>query len=278
MIVDTHTHLFAPDPVRYPVADPAASYRPLTNGSVELLKSQLDQAGVDRAVTISPWPYRWDMSYVLDILPANRSWLAVAVLVDPRSPEGPRQLERYVKEHGVGGLRIHGRVMDLGPYDDPATTPLWAKAADLGITLDACAALDEYPRLAKRAEQFPSLPIILDHCGYISPNVDPKEPNLEPVLAMSRYPNVYAKLTFFGSASKQGYPFEDVHWMPRQIIDAFGPERCMYGSNFPTAQYNPKFTYQQTVELFSKALELTDEERQWLLGGTAEKLWRWPNP
>ncbi len=275
MIVDTHTHLFAPDVARYPLADPNASYRPLTDGSVELLKRQLDAAGVDRAVTISPWPYRWDMRYVRDVLPENRSWLAVAVLVDPRDPGGPDRLERYVREHGVSGLRIHGRVMNLGPYDDPSTTPLWAKAAELGIALDACAALDEYPLLARRAEQFPDLPIILDHCGYVSPDVDPKEPNLAPVLAMARYPNVYAKLTFFGAASHQAYPFEDVHWMARRIVDAFGPERCMYGSNFPTAQYNPRSTYQQTVQLFQEALDLSDEERRWILGDTAAKLWRW---
>jgi L-fuconolactonase len=276
VIIDTHTHLFAPDQARYPLADPAASYRPLTEGSVELLKAQMAEAGVHRAVTISPWPYQWDMSYVLDILPTNRSWLAVAVLVDPRSPDGPDRLERYVKEHGVCGLRIHGRTMNLGPYDDPATTPLWTKAAELGITLDACAALDEYPQIAKRAAQFPDLRIILDHCGYISPNIDPKEPDLPPVLAMARNPNVYAKLTFFGSASKQEYPFADVHWMARAIIDAFGPQRCMYGSNFPIPQYNQKFgSYKRTVELFTDALGLSDEERTWTLGETAATLWRW---
>jgi predicted TIM-barrel fold metal-dependent hydrolase len=49
----------------------------------------------------------------------------------------------------------------------------------------------------------------------------------------------------------------------------------MYGSNFPTAQYNPKFTYKQTVQLFAEDLDLTAEERAWILGGTAAKLWRW---
>lgn len=275
MIIDSHTHLFAPDSRRYPVADPQATYRPLTVGSVEFLRQEMDEAGVDRAVTISPWPYRWDMSYVLDVLPAHRTWLAVAVLIDPRSPDGPEQLERYVKDFGVCGLRIHGRVMQLGPYDDPATTPLWAKAAELGITLDACAALDEYPLIAKRAEQFPGLRIILDHCGYISPEVDPAEPNLPPVLALARHPNVYAKLTFFGAASKQDFPFRDVQWMARPIIDAFGPERCLYGSNFPTRQYNPRSTYQQTAALFSDVLDLTATERRWILGDTAATLWRW---
>src|SRR5262249_14708996 len=88
-IVDAHTHLFAPDQERSPLADPGASYRPETDGSVELLRRQMDAAGVDRALTISPWPYRWDMRYALDALADHRSWLAVAVLIDPRSPDGP---------------------------------------------------------------------------------------------------------------------------------------------------------------------------------------------
>ena len=276
MVVDSHTHLFAPDAERYPLADPRASYRPLAEGSVERLRREMDSAGVDRAVTISPWPYRWDMRYVLDVLPANRSWLAVAVLIDPRSADGPQRLARYFDDHGVSGLRIHGRTFDLGPYDDPATTPLWAKAAELGIALDACAFVDEYPQLARRAEQYPHLPIILDHCGYIAgAGQNPSAPDVRPVVAMARYPNVYAKLTFLGAASKQGYPFADVHWMVREIVDAFGPQRCMYGSNFPTDQYNPKATYAQTAQVFAEAIDLTSEERRWILGETAASLWRW---
>jgi len=274
-VVDSHTHLFAPDRARYPLADPLAAYRPETDGSVELLRREMDAAGVDRALTISPWPYRWDMRYALDALAEHRSWLAVAVLVDPRSPDGPDRLERYVRDHGVSGLRIHGRTVDLGPYDDPATTPLWAKAAELGITVDACAALDEYPQIAGRAAEFPDLPIVLDHCGYISGELSPIEPTLGPVLAMARHPNVYAKLTFLPLASREQYPFADVAWMARAVLDAFGAERCMYGSNFPTAQYNPRVDYRQAVRLFAEALDLDEVERGWVLGGTAAGLWRW---
>ena len=34
-------------------------------------------------------------------------------------------------------------------------------------------------------------------------------------------------------------------------------------------------SYRQTVQLFSEAIDLTDEERSWILGGTAARLWRW---
>ena len=92
---------------------------------------------------------------------------------------------------------------------------------------------------------------------------------------MARYPNVYAKLTFLGAASDGGYPWEDVHWMAREIIDTFGPDRCVIGSSFPTAQYNQKLSYDETIRTFSEAMEMSDDEKAWVLGGTAEKLWKW---
>jgi L-fuconolactonase len=201
--------------------------------------------------------------------------LAAVVLVDPVSPDGPQRLEHYVKDWQVCGLRMQGRISKLGPFDDPATTPLWTKAADLGLTIDVNATHAEYVRVEKRVREFPHTPFVLDHCGYISGDLAPETPTVEPVLRMARYPNVYAKLTFFGLASRGAYPFEDVHWMGRQIIDAFGPERCLYGSNFPKAQYDPKLTYTQTVQLFAEVMDLSAAERASILGGTAEKLWRW---
>jgi predicted TIM-barrel fold metal-dependent hydrolase len=275
MIIDAHTHLFSLDLDRYPLADPNSAYRPVTDGTAERLRAQMDGAGVDRALNISPWFYGWDMSYALDALSHHRSWLAVGVLVDAHDPEAPRQLERYVREHGVSGLRIQGSIFNLGRFDDPATTPLWSKAAEMGITVDANATLDEYPQVEQRAVQFPELRIVLDHCGYISGNLAPEQPNLAPVLAMARHPNVYAKLTFLAMPSRQEYPFADAHWMVREIVSAFGADRCLYGSNFPTVQYNSKMTYRQTVQLFSEAIDLTDEERVWILGGTAARLWHW---
>lgn len=275
IVIDAHTHIFSQDLDSYPLANPTSTYRPVTDGSVELLKAAMREAGVQRAVTISPWFYGWDISYTLDVLPANRSWLAVAALVDPTDPAGPQRLEHYVNAFGVCGLRIQGTISKLGAFDDPAATPLWRKAAELGLPIDINATHAEYPQVERRVKEFPSVPVILDHCGYISADLAPKTLTVEPVLQMACYPNVYAKLTFLGLASQQAYPFADVHWMTRKLIDAFGPERCLYGSNFPPVQYNPKMSYRQTVELFAKEMALSDVERTWVLGGTAATLWKW---
>ena len=275
MIIDAHTHIFSSDRNKYPLAAPQSTYRPITDGSVELLRDQMVEAGVDRAVTISPWFHGWDIRYTLDALQAHRSWLAVVALVDQTSADGPQQLARYVHEHGVCGLRIQGQISGLGRFDDPAATPIWEKAADLGLPIDINATHAEYAQVESRIRQFPQIPVILDHCGYISADLSPHTPTVEPVLRLAQYPNVYAKLTFLGLPSQAAYPFADVHWMARAIVDAFGAERCLYGSNFPTVQYNPLMSYRQTMQLFAEEIALTEAERAWILGGTAAKLWQW---
>jgi L-fuconolactonase len=274
MIIDAHTHIFSLDFEGYPLADPEGSYRPTTDGSAELLKRQMDEAGVDRALTITPGFYGWDNRYSFDALEGNGDWLAVGLLVDPASVDGPQILEELV-ERGACGLRIQRHLFFHGDLDDPAITPLWAKAAQLGLTVDVNATHEEYGAVESRLREFPDTRFILDHCGYVSPSLAPKENTVAPVVALARYPNAYAKLTFLPVASREGFPFADVHGMVRQVVDAFGPERCLFGCNFPTAQYCPDISYTQAVELFAEVIDLSPGERECILGGTAAELWRW---
>jgi len=109
----------------------------------------------------------------------------------------------------------------------------------------------------------------------LSPGIPLTHPTPHPVVALARYPNAYAKLTFLPVASRERFPFADVHGMVRQVVDAFGPERCLFGCNFPTAQYCPDITYTQAVELFAEVVDLSPGEREWILGGTAAALWGW---
>jgi len=274
MIIDAHNHLFTLDTNRYPLADPAAEYRPLTDASANELKREMIATGVERAFTITAGFYGWGNGYTMASLTGNEDWLAAGVLVDPTSPQGPGILEEHII-NGASGLRIQKHLHYHRELDDPISTPLWAKAAELDLTVDINATHEEYAAVERRVRQFPRTRFILDHCGYVSGILRPGKNTVTPVVEMARYPNTYAKLTFLTLASSEGFPFRDVHWMVRDIVNAFGPERCLFGCNFPTQQYCPGVTYSQMVETFASAIELSSQEREWILGGTAQGLWCW---
>ena len=274
MIIDTHSHPVTMDTERYPLADPNASYRPAAAGSMGRLKAEMDKVGVEKACTISAGFYGWDYSYAMDELRGREDWLVVGVLVDPARAQGPDELERLVAA-GAGGIRIQRHLFYHQALDDPISTSLWAKAGELGLTVDINASQSEYGAVENRLQQFPETKFVLDHCGYVADTIGREENSVVAVVELAKYANAYAKLTFLESASREAYPFRDVHWMVREVIDAFGPERCMFGSNFPQQMYSPKMSYAQTLELFAAAIELSAEEREWILGGTAATLWRW---
>lgn len=275
MIVDAHTHIGSTDLARYPLRDPASNYRPTAEASAEVLRARLQEAGVDRAYTITPGYYGWDNRYPLDALQGNQDWLAVGVLIDPLNPQAPGELAGCVAR-GACGLRIQQHLFYHEGLDNPAITPLWAAAAELGLPIDVNATHEEYPQVEGRLRQFPQTTMILDHCGYVSGGkLRPQVNTVAPVLELARYPNTYAKLTFIGLASEEEFPFRDVHWMVREVVDAFGPERCLWGSNFPIPLRQPRMTLTQAVALFAEAIPLSREERAWILGGTAQRLWKW---
>ena len=90
---------------------------------------------------------------------------------------------------------------------------------------------------------------------------------------MARYPNLYAKVDFISTGTEIGYPGADLHDAALRIIEAYGPERCVWGSNFPNALWTPKITYSEHLRIFTHDLPLSSQARAQVLGQTAKRLW-----
>ena len=99
------------------------------------------------------------------------------------------------------------------------------------------------------------------------------KPNYRRVIELASFPNLHAKLTFLPTGTREDFPFPDMHDACRRIIDAYGPDRCVWGSDYPTELWCPNVTYSQHLELFQQHLDLSESEQQAILGGTAERLW-----
>ena len=64
-----------------------------------------------------------------------------------------------------------------------------------------------------------------------------------------------------------------MHGPLRQVIGYFGPDRCVWGSNFPNALWSKGTMYAQNLTLFTEELGLSNGEQEAILGGTAMGLW-----
>ena len=58
-----------------------------------------------------------------------------------------------------------------------------------------------------------------------------------------------------------------------KVIGAFSPERCVWGSDFPCELWTPKVSYAEHLKIFTEVLPLKSNDREKILGGTANNLW-----
>ena len=137
----------------------------------------------------------------------------------------------------------------------------------LGLTLPMMVELETM------LQRHPNLPVVLDHCMFPRGNDGIQGETIQKALHLARYPNLHAKLTWLVAGSDQPHPFADTHPLIKAVIDAYGPDRCVWGSDFPCEYYTPQVTYDQHLALFSQTLNLSGAEQEAILSTVPGRLW-----
>lgn len=274
LIIDCHAHIYSPDEKRYPIRDKPLR-PPAGTGSAEHLRKESLAAGVSavRAIQTVTY-YGYDNSYLCDAAKENRSWMAGVCTLQPDDPESPKLLRRFAREYGVKSLRsIPSAAHPQSGFDDAGVRALWKVVADEGMSVDIFLMRSEMVESAsKLMRDFPKLTIGFCHCMDLKPG--PKlEEETRIVCRLSRFRNLYPKVDFIGTGTKESYPCRDLHHACMEIIGAYGAERCVWASSYPNALWTPKITYAEHVRLFSEALPLKDRDRRLILGENARRLW-----
>lgn len=269
-IIDTHAHIYSPDEKRYPPIEKPLR-PPAGKGSLEDLRRESRANGVEAVCAIQTSTfYRFDNRYICDSSRANPKWVAGVCTLDPDDAHSPELLRQYVRDYGLRGMRsIPARD---GRLDHPGVRALWKTALELGIVINVLINRDKAAEASALLGDLPKLRVVLDHCLNLKAGPD-LEPALTEVLRLARHKNLYAKLTFLPTGSASGYPCRDMHDPCLKVIDAFGPERCIWGSDFPCELWTPGVSYAEHLRIFTETLPLKNEARTAILGETARRLW-----
>ena len=271
-IIDCHAHITSPDEKRYPPkSDPFRV--PGGKGSVEDLRKTSLANGVTavRAVHTVSF-YLYDNRYLCDAAKANPDWVSGVCTLDPDDPKSPALLKQFVRDYGVKTLRSTPG-SNRTTFNHDGVRKLWKACADSGATIDIfLMQLDWVESAEKLLREYPDITVGFDHCMDLKPG--PKyDKTLKEVLRLSKYKNLYPKVDFISTGTQMGYPGSDLHYAATKIIDTYGPERCVWGSNFPNELWTPKMTYAQHLKIFTHHLPLKEKDRAQVLGKTARRLW-----
>ncbi|MBA6440864.1 amidohydrolase family protein [Streptomyces sp. GMR22] len=284
-IIDAHLHLPRPWS-QWKHGDEA-----FLDLQTELLLGQMDAAGVDAAVIISD-PHVAPAQWCAAATARHPDRLATVLVCDETAPDIADQVASARENPGVLGLRITtawppGNVERLraGAYDRLLST-----AEERGVPVCVLGAGD-MPDVAVVARAYPTLPLIIDHLGLNQPPFmpadDPPWRDLGQLLALADLPNVSVKLSGAPTLSDTPYPYPDIWPHLRQVLDAFGVDRCMWGTDQhrvfgrlhgfdPVPRYPGYHSYAQGLHYLLDRDEFSEAEKSALFGGTLRKIMGWP--
>jgi len=237
----------------------------------------MDAVGVDAAVLVSPFSlYGFDASYALQVYAGYPNRFRLIKPVDPTDPAVADTIDEWARTTGTVGIRVFLRDDVSTDPADPGINRVLAAAAQhsLPVNLACTGRLDQAEQLSARN---PDTQLVIDHLGMPQPRVPPPpaEPfaELSKLLALAAHANVAVKISGACTLSHESFPYADI-WDPLgRIFDAFGFERCMWGTDWTRAV--GMLTYEQGVNAFRGTNRLSDSDRAALMGQTLQRIYKW---
>lgn len=267
-ILDPHVHVWKRDP-RFPFTENRTP--PAEDRTPEMLLELMKQVGVEKTVIIQVRHYWYDNSYLASVLQQYPEYFRGVARVDPQSPAAPDHLSQLVEEQEFQGVRLSPEHGPPGEWiRGPLMPPLWQRCHDLKVPMTILAPVTRMPDVLILAEKFPDLTVVIDHMADC-PVDRPQE--LDKLIALARLPKVFVKISHTWSLSKEAFPWRDTWDHVRRLHHAFGPQRLMWATDWPVCL--PNATYGQTLEVVRDRMDfLNDDDRQWMLSKTIERVWR----
>ena len=272
MKIDAHHHFWRYQPSEFDWIPP---------GNTELFRdflpkefsNELRSVGFDRSIVVQARQSLAETRWLLGLTELWPCLSGVVVWVDLCSDEVEGQIQEFVRNPKFVGVRhvVHAETEDF--LERPSFRRGLGALQNYGLTYDLLIYPQHLSLTRTLAEEFPSQTFVLNHLakpwiGRLSRNQWKQQ-----VRALSKNPNVYAKLT---GLVPEGFPpswsKQDIGFYLDTAFEAFGEDRLMIGSNWPVCLTVGSYPWilhwvQDYLGSFS------GEAREKVLGGNAQAIY-----
>ena len=274
IIVDAQVHLWKAESPDWPWVHGRKPQLP-EPFSIEKLVPLMDEAGVDRVVIVPPsWPGDRN-DYGLEAARRHPDRFAVMGRIPLQNPDSAKLFATWKQQPGMLGLRATFMREQAAILTSGTADWLWpaAEKAELPIMF---LAPGNMPRFAAVAERHPGLTLIIDHMSLMQETAQAGKIReaIDDVVALAKYPNVSVKLSSAPTYSFEPYPWRDMTEHLKRCFEAYGPQRCYWGTDLTNAY--TKSTYRQRVTHFTEELPfLSEQDKDWVMGRAILARLRW---
>lgn len=239
-IIDTHTHFYdptRPEGVPWPGKGDALLYRRTLPADY---RAQPVPQPVTGTVVVEASALVEDNQWILDLAAKDKFIVGFVGNLKPGETAFAGNLKRFAANPLYRGIRVNERPLRDGLVNIAFLADL-KRLADADLELDVNGGLTLLPEAARLAKELPGLRIVINHLA--NTRIDGKNvaatwrSDLE---AAAKFPKVFLKVSALveGTGKNDGSAPRDVEFY-RPWLDiawnAFGPDRLIYGSNWPVS-------------------------------------------
>lgn len=277
LVTDAQVHLWPPESPQHPWPRKPARPPHRPNGFLpEEMLADMAAAGVDRAVIVPPTWAGDSNDWALDVAQKHPDRFAVVGRFDAKAPDAAAQLERWLDEPHMLGVRMSFHVKPYSDWlSDGSLEWFWAACERLQIPVSALVP-GMLGKLRTVVERHPDLHVLIPHMGCrLDEHGAEAFADMDDLVALTRFPQVVVMVSSAPCFSNEAYPFRDLHPYLRRIYDAYGPQRMLWGADLSRLTS----TYRECLDLFAEALDfLSPQDKEWVLGKALAQALHWPEP
>jgi len=280
VVIDAHHHFWDPARASYPwMTDALAPIR--RRFGPEDLEPLLAANGIDRTVLVQTLS-SIDETRELLATAAQHDFIAGVVGWVDLTADVSKQLTSL--RAGPGGAKLVGIRHQVHDEDDPG----WLGKKDVrrgiaavgkaGLAYDILVRTRELPAALALVKALPEMRFVIDHIAkppIASGATSEWAAGLKPLAA---FHNVYIKLSgMVTEADWKRWTVRDITPYVQRVLEWFGPERCMFGSDWPVCLVAA--SYARVIDVCGQAIgDLPADDRERIFGGNAALLYRLPVP
>ena len=235
----------------------------------ELLAPLMAAAGIDRSIVVQTAENIAETDYLLGLADVHMSIAGVVGWVDFTDGSGPIEAERLARHPKLLGLRpMLQDLTDTGWLSRPDVQPTIRAMKRLGLRLDALIRPEHLRGLADFAAVHPDLPLVIDHAAKPLIAWRQFEPWAGDMRRIAAAGPVHCKLSGITNNAGDAWDAEKLKPWFDVLFGAFGPDRLMFGSDWPMIELVGSYAgWVDAVEALTA--DLPAHDRAMIFGGTA---------
>ncbi len=256
--IDCHCHVL--DPGRHPYRIDV-KYRPAGQevGTAVQFNALCDAYRVEHALLVGPNSgYGEDNSCLLDVIARSGGrFKGIAVVPNEASEDDLSDLKRQ----GIVGVAFNATFHGVDYYRD--TEPLIRRLAGLDLFLQLQGEGNQLASLVRLVEGC-DVKILIDHCGRPDLELGPSQPGFAALLELGRSARAVVKLSGLAKYSRAAFPYEDTWPYVRALVDSFGLDRCLWGSDWPFLRAPERLDYGPLLSIVDRLFPEPQDRRKLL--------------